>query len=214
MSPLNPVCLLAAGLLLACVTPGISAADDSEQGQVISRPAPFSTQLKREETSGPDIVQRAYIACGTNRFAFVVPPEYRLDGSNPEKIVLSNADYSSFISFRIVAPLNFPAQALEPEKCRQRMLECYPGAKVLEEFSQSAANHSGPAFDVRWTNSSNAVQFARVAFIPSPAGVLEFSLVATDGNFKQGEYFLNSVMLTFRSNEGGKLDIAPLSDKF
>ena len=214
MSLRKPIRLAAAGLLLVVASAGTVAAQNDSEGNAALSPERLSAQLKHEELSGSQVVQRAYIACGTNRFAFVVPPGYRLDGSNPDKIVLSNADCSSYITFQVDGQPGPSIEELQSERCREWVLARYADARILVDFSQSAANHTGPAFDLEWTNSARVVQYARVAYIPSPAGVLEFSLIATAGKFREGQYFLNSVMLTFRSNEGGKLEIVPLSDKF
>ena len=89
----------------------------------------------------------------------------------------------------------------------------HPGAKISDEFSLSAANASGPAFDAQWEGISGTTQSGRVAFIPSPVGILEFSLLSKPDKFTQGKYFLNFLLLTFRSNEGGSLDMPVFSDK-
>lgn len=192
----------------------VASAQESSEGAATNQPTALSTMLKSEEMVALQPVQRAYVTYGTNQFAFVVPHGYRMDASNPEKIVLFNSDYSCYIAFRIAESLGYGSRDVLSSACRQLVLERYPNAKILDEFSQSAASHSGPAFDLQWTNSARITQFTRVAFIPTAAGVLEFTLVTNAGKFTEGQYFLNSVMLTFRTNEGGKLHISPLSDKY
>jgi hypothetical protein len=200
--------------LLVGMAADTASAQEASEGAVTNLPTALSTELKSEEMVGLQPVQRAYVTFGTNRFAFVVPYGYRMDASNPEKIALFNADYSSYIVFRVAEPLTYAARELPSTTYREVVLARYPNAKILDEFTQRAANHSGPAFDVQWTNSAHITQFTRVAFIPSAAGVLEFSLVSNAGKFTEGQYFLSYVMLSFRTNEGGKLIISRLSDKY
>jgi len=83
------------------------------------------------------------------------------------------------------------------------LLNRHPGAKILDPFSREAAGHSGPAFDLQWVNAGGAEQSARVAFIPSLAGVLEFGLLTTADKFPGGKAVFDSLLAGFQSNEGG-----------
>ncbi|NBV22024.1 MAG: hypothetical protein EBS05_08905, partial [Proteobacteria bacterium] len=54
---------------------------------------------------------------------------------------------------------------------------------------------------------------SRIAYIPSPAGTLEFHLLTTGADMQEFKYALNSLMLTLRVGETGKLAFPELSDK-
>lgn len=204
---LNVAFLLGAGAFI----PGAFA----QESATTNRPSPttLSAALRSEEIIGSEAVKRAYVHSGTNEFAFVVPPGFRFDGSNPEKLVLVKNDYTCFINFRVVKPGPSEAGELKVEGLRQTLLSRYPGARVLEEFTQSAANQSGPAFDLQFRSAADVLQSARVVFIPSAAGVLEFTLVANADQFTDGREAFNTLLLTFCTNQGGKLEITPFSDK-
>jgi hypothetical protein len=173
----------------------------------------LEVSLKNEEFVGLEQVRRAYVTYGTNTFAFVVPYDFRMDASDPDKIVLINREADCFLTFRILDTKPALAPETQTEYYRALLTTRYPESSTLEEFYQSVANNSGPAFDLQWRNSNSATQAVRTAFIPSVAGVLEFSLLAPSEKFEEGRSFFNSFLLLFRSNENGKLEIARLSDK-
>jgi len=52
-----------------------------------------------------------------------------------------------------------------------------------------------------------------VAFVPSAVGVIEFDLLTRSNTFNDGRSFFSVLLASFRSNEGGKLRITPVSDK-
>ena len=128
--------------------------------------------------------------------------------------MLSDPNYNWYLAIRIVAPLPSRVDgSVQTEYARDILLRQHPGAKISDEFSLSAANSPGPAFDAQWEGVSGTVQSTRVAFIPFPVGILEFSLLSKPEKFTQGKYFLNFLLLTFRSNEGGNLDMPVFSGK-
>jgi hypothetical protein len=176
----------------------------------------FTTRIKAEEVVGSQPIERAYITCGTNQFAFAVPPGYRADASNPKRVTVTSADLSITITFALSEDIGRIQMAESAEACRATLLEQYGGAKIISEFSKRAAGHDGPAFDLNWTNPGKSDESLRVAFIPSCAGLMEFTGKSHPDKFDQARYALNFIMLSFRSNERGKLEdeIRPFSSKF
>lgn len=176
-------------------------------------PPALQTTLRNEEMIGSSPVRRAYIYLGTNAFAFVVPDGYRLDTTNPQRVSLIRQDNQCFLTFQIAGFGFGSAAKSESNLFRERALDCYPQAKILEEFSKTIANRQGPAFDLQWTNSFGGPQAARVIFIPSEAGTLEFTAQSNRNEFEEAASALHFLSLTFRSNEGGTLNISRLSDR-
>jgi hypothetical protein len=214
MSTHKTICLLTVLSAVASLTINTAIGQEWSSASFVTNQTPvLEASLKNEEIVGSEQVRRAYVTFGTNTFAFVVPSNFRMDASNSDKIVLVNQEADCFLTFRIVDAV--PAQMAEKqtEYYRALLAERYPDANTLDEFYQSAANNSGPAFDLQWRNSNSVTQAVRTAFIPSAAGVLEFSLLAPSTKFEEGRSFFNSFLLLFRSNENGKLEIARLSDK-
>jgi hypothetical protein len=176
----------------------------------------FQVSLRKEEFMGNTNerqVQRVYLAMGTNQFALTVPEGFRVDASNPQKLVFSDVNFTYFITFRFVGPQFGSVKELPVDSYRNMVVNRFPEAKMLKESTAFADNHSGPAFDLQWKNSAGAEQSARVVFIPSGAGVMEFSLLASSSRFSDGRAFFDVLLATFRSNAGGKLQVTPLSDK-
>ncbi len=172
--------------------------------------------MKNEEFIGNTSerqVQRVYVSAGTNQFAFTVPEGFRADASNPRKIVLSDINYTFFLTIRFSDQRSGEARSAQTETCRGLALSRFPGAMIVKESAESAGGRSGPAFDLQWKNSAGTEQSARVAFVPSTVGIIEFDLLTRSNKFNEGRSFFAVLLASFRSNEGGKLRITPVSDK-
>jgi hypothetical protein len=167
---------------------------------------------KGEMVGGPDgrQVQRVFLTAGTNKFGFVVPEGFRVDASKPQTIVLSDADFSCFITLKLLDP---PAEAgkSEIEICRNLASNRFPGGAISDEFTEFAMNRSGPAFDLRWKNSGGMSQSARIAYVPAASGILELSLLTISDKFAENRGVFTSVLSSLCSNETGNLQIRPIS---
>jgi hypothetical protein len=209
MSSCNPVHSLATILLGSFLLAGHAGTE-----QLSAEDSALQVSLKGEEfldgANGRQ-VQRAYVTSGTNQIAFTVPEGFRADASDPQTIVLSDVNYTCFITFRFAGSMPAGATELQADSYRNTALSRFPGAKISDEFSECAANHNGPAFDLQWTNSGGTEQSARVVFLPSTAGVIEFTLLASAKNFPDGRNIFKTLLASLRNNEGGKLIITRLS---
>ncbi len=171
----------------------------------------YNASLRRGETIGLHQVQRAFLTVGTNQIAFIVPGGFRMDASDPQKILLTNPDSGCFISVRISSAAQVEPGS-EASFFRGAALNRFPGAIISQESSELVANHSGPAFNLVWVNTSGASQSARIDFIPTAAGVLEFSVLAPTANFKDAKDTFESLVGSVQNNENGKIVIVPLPD--
>jgi hypothetical protein len=197
--------------VLFCGTWLLSAPADAGElsADVPTRLQKFQVSIVNQ--SGPaasEQAYRAYVTVGTNKFSFGAPPNFRMD-AYPEKILFNSTDYSCFLTFRIIGSALPDTEQLKTDSYRELLLNRYPGAKILEEFSISAANRSGPAFDLQWRNSGGVMQSARVAFVPNAAGVLEFTLIARTDKFSEGQHSFNAMLSSFMQGDGGKFRIPP-----
>lgn len=173
----------------------------------------LTAEVRRETGPGLIPARRAYLAAGTNTFAFVVPSGFDLAAAAGDKIELVNSDRSCLVTLLLLEPPRAFISEADSEAFRPRIASQYPGAEVAEVFALTAAGRSGPAFDLRW-HTDGVTRAARVAYVPSAAGILEFSLIASPDKFAQFLPTLHTVMLTFRaSGPDGKLDLPLLSDK-
>lgn len=123
------------------------------------------------------------------------------------------ADGSCVISVRVIALTARAIKAFDGAAARALLAEEHPDGTITTEFGMSAANASGPAFEIVWGTGVLA-RTSRVGFVPLPAGVIEFSVDAGPKNLGPSLGDLNYIVLTFRaSDENGKLEATPLSNK-
>jgi hypothetical protein len=171
---------------------------------------PISVAVKFEGGPGQIPTSRAYITAGTNKFAFLVPDEYKLTASDPQKVTLMKRDGSCLIGVRVIGSL--AGKAFDSAAARGLVYEEHPDATIATEFGMNAANASGPAFEIAW-GAGSLERASRVGFVPLRAGVLEFSLDSSPKNLAPSLGDLNYVVVSFRaSDENGKLEATPLSD--
>jgi len=174
----------------------------------------LQVSLRNQEFRGNDWqVQRVYLTVGTNQLAFLVPQGFRADASNPQRIVMSAFDSSCFITFRFMDPELAGGKELQSDCCRALALSRFSGARITNEHGEYACNHSGLGFDLQWTLSGGAEQSARVVFIPSAAGIMEFSVLSSSARFEDSQTVLRTVLASLRSNELGPLRIIPVADR-
>ncbi len=171
----------------------------------------YNATLRGGETVGTHQIQRAFLSVGTNEIAFMIPGEFRLDASNPEKIVLTDNVNGGFITVRITSRPEVEVGS-EASFYKAQALSRFPGAKIIEESMDMVANHSGPAFNLFWLNSEGVAQSARIAFIPTAAGILELSVMAQSAHFKDARNSFEILQGSIQNNESGKLVITPLPD--
>ncbi|MGA2867416.1 MAG: hypothetical protein ABSF95_23325 [Verrucomicrobiota bacterium] len=180
-------------------------------------PAPpqLKAEVRTDNEPGLLPMRRAFVSAGTNRFAFSIPEGFRPEFSNQNQVSLVSADYNTLLSFRIATHWPPANQGPESAPWRENVLRQRPFAKILQEFTLTAANQSGPAFDVAWSAPGGQQCRQRVAFIPSRAGTLEFSLMCGTEAFQKTQYDLNFILLTFRASDAeGKLDLPRFSSKY
>jgi hypothetical protein len=173
-----------------------------------NKPA-FKASLRAGETIGMHQMQRAFLNIGTNQIAFIVPTGFQMDATNPQKIVLTEPAHGYYITVRVsnAAEVGSDSSAFKADA-----LSRFPGAKITQESADFAANHSGSAFNLEWMNPNGVAQSARISFIPSAAGILEFSVVARSADFKDARNYFDILLGSVQNNESGKLVIVPLPD--
>lgn len=178
----------------------------------------FQLTTTRHELEGIGHYFRAVARAGTNQFAFIVPKGYfmRLDEVNRQLRAVEREDKCAITVRLIAAPTNAVDKAtgsLKPEAFRELLLQRHPTAKIIEELSLTAGGQAGPGFDFTWRNDSGFNLQSRIAFILTPAGLVEFHLITSAADKEEFTYALNSLMLTFRFAVNGKLELPEMSNK-
>jgi hypothetical protein len=179
-----------------------------------SNPPPLRVEVRHEGGPGLSAADRAYVTAGTNKFAFLMPPGYRLEASGPDKVTLFSADYNSQLIWRNLGHVLSGSSELDPAQCRELLSRRQPAVKILEEFSLGALGRLGPAFDLRWNATGGGPRRERIVFIPAHAGVMEFSLVSSLEKFEAARPEFDYLLVSFRASDAnGKLVVPILSDR-
>lgn len=174
---------------------------------------PISVALKFEGGPGQIPTTRAYITAGTNKFAFLVPDEFKLASSDPQRVILMKGDGSCLISVRVIGPKPGSDKPFDAAAAKVLVNEEHPDALITSELGVFVEGVSGPAFEIQW-GAGALTRATRVGFIPLRAGLLEFSVDASPKNLGPSLGDFNYVILTFRaSDEHGQLAATPLSDR-
>src|SRR5215831_20079768 len=140
--------------------------------------SPITVAIKTESGPGQIPASRAYITAGTNKFAFLLPGEFKLAGCDPQKVTLMKRDGSCLISVRVIGPPPATGKPFDSAAARGLLSEEHPDANISSEFGMSAGGASGPAFEIQWGTGA-LTRTSRVGFIPFRAGLLEFSVDAS-----------------------------------
>jgi hypothetical protein len=179
-----------------------------------SPPLKLKAEIRDENGPGQLEAKRAYLAVGAQKLAFLMPDAYHSESASPQSFSLANVDLACLITCRILSLPSPETKVLTSAVCRELLSSRYSGATILEEFTVTADNRSGPAFDLRWKAQGGLERHCRVVYILLDKDLLEVSLVASPEKFETGRQDLNRVLVTFRtSGPDGKLQVAPLSDK-
>lgn len=206
MSHLKYICRNAAILGALALVLGSARAGESPAPQTAFLPRTFEAAIRNGEIVGWEgQTRRVFVTRGTNEFFFVVPQGMRVE-VNPDKVALVSADATYFLTFRILNA-ETAGPGLANSGGRQFLLNQFPNAKVVEEFSRTAAGQTGPALELQYKAAGGMERAVWVALIPSAAGLLEFCLNADPPKAADGQFAFDSMLRTFRSNENGKLEI-------
>lgn len=173
-------------------------------------PTSLQATVQNGETVGFEQMRRVFLTVQQRRLVFMLPQDYRADFSNPEKIVLCNADFTSLLTIRILTPSEADVAlvtAVTADTCRSWLQAQWPDPVILQEHSFSAAGQSGPAFD--FVGKVDRVpRHAQIGFVPSPVGLLEFSAVCSPEQFEAAKSTLYILMRGFQiSGPDGQLTI-------
>lgn len=172
----------------------------------------ISVAFKFEGGPGQIPTTRAYITAGTNKFAFLVPGEFKLASSDPQKVTLMKGDGTCLISVRVIGPKPASDKPFDAPAARTLLKSEHPDGIITSEFGMFAEGVGGPAFEINW-GVGVLTRASRVGFIPLRAALLEFRVDSSPKNLGASLGDFNYVMLTFRaSDENGKLAATPLMD--
>jgi hypothetical protein len=204
--------LLAAAILLAVVGAQAqtqSAGTDREKVQL--QPLEFSVQPG--EMVGHEQVIRQFIKSGTNQFMFVMPPGVRCESTTAGTLGLSSPDGQYHLELRILAPGAEEGTLKRIQALKQKTLESCAKARNVEEFNTSVAGWRAEGLQLRESLPVFGERLFRFVWVPCTAGILEFALSSSAERATAAVQTMDSLLITLRSNEKGKLEIVRRSEK-
>ncbi len=188
---------------------GVARADETS-----ANATPLQASLIPEQVHYTEPVYRAYVNAGGSKFAFIVPQGFRIQGDPMKgKLTLVNASGNCTLTFSVLDPAPADNRTLNSATYRDLLANRHPKAKILQESARGAGGRTGPAIDLEWKVADNLAQSQRAVFIPSSAGVLEFTATTTRANFASLQASLDLVLNTFACSTNGKLEVIHFSDK-
>ena len=201
--------LLGIGSLLGLQILAEPAVPDAQDKALSPTVVALNATVKDGEIVGFEQFRRVFINVGDRRLMLVVPQgDFRADTSDPKKVVLVNHDYTCLLSFRITTSENAAAGPLNADLCRTWLTTMMGDQKILDEFSLQAAKCSGPAFDLI-SKVDGVSRTSRVAFIPSPVGILEFTISSSPEQFPAAKSVLQAWLRSLQISEpNGELKIS------
>jgi hypothetical protein len=163
------------------------------------------------ETVGRERVLRLLIRSGTNEFAFMLPDTVQAQPQTGGAVRMISQDMSYSLTIRMVEPPRNPARLAEA--LEEQVAQSFPGESSREPFNTVVADRNGTGIQLQHRPTGSPPRLVRVLWVPFRAGLVEFGLDADATSASAAQAALDTVLLTFRSNEAGPLAIIPRSDK-
>ena len=204
-------------LFLAVTTAGFNLPaeplpDTAASTNLFSHAMMVKAEVRHEGGPGLMLADRAYLAAGTNRFAFLIPPELRLQVVEQRRVQLFTADYSLLLTVQVLDRPSPGTPQLDVNVSREHILKEYPGAKILSQSAPTVCGREGLGFEFEWIADGNLARRSRVVLAGTSAGMLELSVSSSPEQFESALLGFNTLLLTLVASEpGGKLNVAPIS---
>ena len=184
-----------------------------QAGDASANSTPLSVTLEQVPLHSAIPIYRAFVKAETGKFTFVIPAGFRLKGDTSEgKLKLSNLEGNCQITFSILDPAPCDSQPLNADAYHDLVQARHPKGKIIERLCPGVADRDGVGFDMQWETTNKFAQCSRMAFVPSNAGLMEFSATSSPQDFSVLRYQLNQVMGTFQvTTPDGKLVVPKIS---
>jgi hypothetical protein len=166
------------------------------------------SRVEPGEFVGEEQLRRVYVTVGASQYGSIVPHGLRVDTANPDKVTLADPGLGFFLTLRVTPPA--AASGNLDEVSRQRLLQNYPNAEILDQTTTEVTGRRCPTFDLRWKSADGPMRMVRVVYLSTAGGMLEFTLVADLARFGEAQIALGGLLHRFRTNESGALQMEVL----
>lgn len=199
---------------LAVLAPLLPCRAAEDKFALSTNELPCNIEVRDEYRPGVPLAHRVYVQAGTNEYAFALTSGYRVENLSNVRISLTTEDYTRFISFRILLPVQADTGSTAREPYRHFVLRNKEPSQLLAENQAAADAMPGHSFDVRWAGPGGLGRISRIVFIPRPEGVIQLRADAPESEFKSLRTDLNALLATFVARRDGKLEVSPLVGNF
>lgn len=180
---------------------------NSPSSTELLRPQEFDATVQDQQSTASESVRCILMSANQRHMRFVLPEEFRADLRNPEKITLANESFTALLSVRVLAATEDSPAPGSAAAYRTWISSRWADPVILNEHTFSAAKNSGPAFDLL-CKVDRVVRKVQIGFVPTPAGILEFSAVCSPEQFESAKSALYVLMRGFQmSGLDGKLPL-------
>jgi hypothetical protein len=166
----------------------------------------FKTLVRVEDGPGLMAVTRAYLTVGTNKLGMQVPVGFRTETASRDSVALISHEVGCLITVRLLTELTL-AQPLTHDLLRDTVMKENGQAKIIGELELSSLGQWGPAFDLAYIDRGSERR-SRVTYIPTTAGVIEFTVSCVPAKFALARQALHVLLLSIRqSDPNGELQM-------
>jgi hypothetical protein len=167
-------------------------------------------ELEPGERLGREQVIRGRIKCGTNEYLFVLPEGLRADAKPDGALVLSRWDAHYFVRIGVVSLT--PGGPGFSEALAQQLTNRHTAARELSAITATVAGHAGCGYQFLERLPGMEDRLERTLWVPFNAGMLEFKLSTSSSQSAEAQAAFDLVLVSFRSNEQGKIQIVRRSE--
>jgi hypothetical protein len=164
---------------------------------------PFTLGSRTAEIPESGKVTYAILRTEKNETSFLPPSGWKSEiDAKGRTITWTSADYQSSIRLKISDGGSDRTPKLRAEELRETVAQEIPGAKIKEEFSCFTSGASGLALDCEHIAKGQFAMASRVALVPIPGGLAQFSLTSSIDQFTRRQIDFSHFLNSFRVESG------------
>jgi hypothetical protein len=164
---------------------------------------PFSVSSRTTEVPESGQVTYTIIRTEKNETSFLPPPGWKSEvDAKAGTITWTSPDYQSMIRLKITGSGGDQSPKPRPEELREVVAQEFASAKINEEFPCFTSGASGLALDCEHVVKNQFVMSSRVALVPIPGGLAQFTLTSPKDQFTKRQGDLSRFLNSFRIENG------------
>ena len=159
---------------------------------------PFSLTTRTESPPETGEITCCDVSSPLGKFTFMAPRGWRVKVVGAaDRLCLTSPDFTANLEIGFTAGSPNSTPKASTEVLRPQVLERFPGAAILEEFTCYTASESGLGFVLSWKLGKDARCMARIAFVPCPGGMIEFCLTTSPDRYPDCQPSFGTLLTSF-----------------